>query len=188
MKPGVRTLGVAESYRGERSTLAGAVVRASRVVDGFAFAHCTVGGTDATDAVTDLFEELAREDVRYLLVSGVALAWYNVVDLHRVHEATDRPVLSVTYEKSGGLEAAIRDAFDGAAAERRLETYRAQPERRPLSVDDEQVFVRAVGIDDSEARDVVRAFTPEGGRPEPLRVARLAARAADGFAGNPTPD
>ena len=181
MKAGVRALGVAESYRGDYSTLAGAVVRASRVVDGFAFADCTVGGTDATDAVIDIFAELDREDVRYLLVSGLALAWYNVLDLRRVHEATDRPVLSVTYEESDGLEEAIREAFDGETRERRLETYRAQPERLPLLVNDEQVFVRAVGVDEREARDVIRAFTPEGGRPEPLRVARLAARAADEF-------
>jgi len=43
------------------------------------------------------------------------------------------------------------------------------------------VFVRGVGLADDEAADVVRAFTPEGGRPEPLRVARLAARAADAW-------
>ena len=179
MKAGVRTLGIAESYRGDQSTLAGVVIRASRVVDGFAFANCTVGGTDATDATIYLFEQLNREDVHYLLVSGLALAGYNVVDLRRVHEATDRPVLSVTYEESDGLEDGIREAFDGEERDRRLELFRAQPDRQQLLVNDEQVFVRAVGVDESEARDVIRAFTPEGGRPEPVRVARLAARAAD---------
>jgi len=43
VKAGVRALGVAESYRGERSTVAGAVVRASRAVDGFVFGTVTVG-------------------------------------------------------------------------------------------------------------------------------------------------
>ena len=50
-----------------------------------------------------------------------------------------------------------------------------------MSVDDETVFVRAVGLEDDAARDVVRGFTPEGGRPEPVRVARVAARAVDAF-------
>jgi endonuclease V-like protein UPF0215 family len=45
-------------------------------------------------------------------------------------------------------------------------------------VNGETVFVRAVGPDADEAARIVRAFTPEGGRPEPLRVARLAARGA----------
>jgi endonuclease V-like protein UPF0215 family len=38
--------------------------------------------------------------------------------------------------------------------------------------------VRGVGLDEPTER-VVAAFTPAGGRPEPLRVARLAARGVD---------
>jgi len=179
VKAGVRALGVSESYRGDRSALAGAVVRADRVVDGVGFGTCTVSGLDATAAVVSIFRELTREDVRYLLVSGIAPAWYNVLDLHAIADAVERPVLSVSFEDSPGLERALREAFDGDALAERLATYRAQPPRRRVTVNGETVFVRAVGIDGDEAADVVRAFTPEGGRPEPLRVARLAARAAD---------
>jgi len=181
MKSGTRALGVAESFRDDRSTLAGAVVRVSRVVDGFAFETCAVGGTDATDAVITLFESLGREDVRYVLLAGIAPAWFNVLDLHRIHEATERPVLSITFEESNGLASALEDAFEGDALQQRLDTYRAQPERRSLRVNDQRLFVRSVGIEQSRANDVVRGFTPEGGRPEPLRVARLAARGADQF-------
>jgi endonuclease V-like protein UPF0215 family len=183
VKPGVRALGVAESFRGDDSTLAGAVVRADRVVDGFAFGDCTVGGTGATEAVVALAETLDRDDVRYVLVGGLALAWYDVLDLRALHAAVEVPVVSVTFEESDGLERPLREAFDGEDLRERLATYRAQPSRRPVDVNGERVFVRAVGCDESEARDVVRAFTPEGGRPEPVRVARLAARAADRWGG-----
>ena len=179
MKAGVRALGIAESFRGDESTLAGTVVRASRVTDGFVFGSCTVGGTDATDAVRSLLDRLDREDVRYVLLAGIAPAWFNLLDLPAIRESVDRPVLSVTFEESPGLERALREAFEGDALDERLAVYRRQPERRRLTVNGERVFVRAVGCDGSEATDVVRAFTPEGGRPEPLRVARLAARAAD---------
>ncbi|MFC7140833.1 DUF99 family protein [Halosimplex aquaticum] len=179
MKPGVRALGVAESYRGQHSTLAGAVVRASRVVDGFAFDTCAVGGTDASETVASLVDSLDREDVRYVLLAGIAPAWFNLFDLPAIRECVDRPVLSVSFEESEGLESALRDAFDGDALDERLAVYRRQPDRRPVTVGDETVYVRAAGLDGDEAADVVRAFTPEGGRPEPLRVARLAARAAD---------
>ena len=177
MKAGVRALGVAESFREETSHLAGVVVRASRIVDGFVFDTCTVGGSDATRAVCAMVDRLDREDVRYLLLSGIAPAWFNLLDLRRIHDETDLPVLSVTFEASPGLESAIEEAFDDPeAVADRLSTYRAQPERHPVVVNDETVYVRAVGLPDDEAADVVRAFTPEGGRPEPLRVARLAAR------------
>ena len=180
MKTGTRALGVAESYRGDRSTLAGAVVRASRVVDGFSFSSCTVGGTDSTGAIVDAYRKLDREDVQYVFVSGVAPAWFNVVDLRAVRERVDRPVLSVSFEASPGLEDAIEREFEGEERERRLAVYGRQPDREPVEVNGERVFVRAIGCDDPAS--VVRAFTPEGGRPEPLRVARLAARAADDYA------
>ena len=180
MKSGVRALGVAESYTGDRSTMAGAVLRADRVVDGFGFGTCTVGGTDATDTVATLVERLDRPDVRYVLVAGIAPAWFNVLDLHAIAESVDRPVLSVSFEESSGLADDIRAAFEGDDRRRRLATYTAQPDRRALDLGGETVFVRSVGIADDEADAVVREFTPEGGRPEPLRVARLAARAADG--------
>lgn len=184
MKSGVRALGVAESFTGDTSTLTGAVVRASRVTDGFVFGSCTVGGSDATDAIVDMVERLDRADVRYLLVAGIAPAWFNLVDLHCLHEEAGIPVLSVSFEESEGLEPTLREEFTGETLAWRLGTYRAQPERQRVSVDDETVFVRSVGCEPSEAREIVRAFTPEGGRPEPLRVARLAARAADAAFGS----
>ena len=184
MKSGVRALGIAESYsdRSDRSTLAGAVVRADGVLDGLAYGSCTVGGTDATDAVGSLAGELARPDVQYVLVGTVAPAWYNLLALSRVHAVVDRPVLAVTFEASPGLEPALREAFSGDALERRLETYHALPPRRELSVNDETVYVRHLGCDAAAAADVVRAFTLAGGRPEPVRVARVAARAGDSYA------
>lgn len=181
MKPGARALGVAESYTDDTSTLAGAVVRATGTVESFAFATCTVGGTDATDAVLRLWDRLDREDVRYVLTAGVAPAWFNVLDLRRLAEATGRPVLSVSFETSPGLDAPIRGAFDGPAAERRLETYRAQPDRHEVALDGDTVFVRAAGAEAERATAVVRHFTLDGGRPEPLRVAREAARGVDEF-------
>ncbi len=184
MKPGVRALGIAESYRGDqkRSTLAGAVVRADRVCDGLVYGTCRVGGTDATDAVIGLVDDLERPDVRYVLLGAVAPAWYNILDLSRIHEAADRPVIAVTFEASNGLADGLYEAFSGPELETRLETYRALPERRELSLDGDTVYVRAVGLEPSEADEIVRAFTPTGGRPEPIRVARLAARAADSYA------
>lgn len=184
-------MGVAESYRGETSTLGAVVVRADRAVETVSFGACTVGGTDATSAIADVVADLDRPDARYVFVAGVAPAWFNVVDLAALHAAVDRPVLAVSFEASDGLEDAIRDAFDDEGArDDRLAAYRALPERQAVEVGDARdgeddgdatrtVYVRAVGVGDEHAAEVVRGFTFEGGRPEPVRVARQVARAGD---------
>jgi hypothetical protein len=186
-----RTLGVAFSDGDRTSRLAGAVVTADGVLDGLGFERCTVGGTDATEAVIDLADALGREDVRHVACAGIAPAWFNLLDLHRIHEALDRPVYAVSYEASPGLEPALREAFDGDALARRLGAYRSLPPRTrvddPAESDapadggspaDGPLFVRAVGLDSDHAAAAVRALTREGfRRPEPLRIAAIAASA-----------
>lgn len=189
MKPGRRALGVAESYAhgAETSTLAGAVVRADSVVDGLEVGACTVGGTDATESITTLAKRLDRDDVQYVFVSGIALAWYNLLDPAAIATTLDRPVIAVTYEASDGLEEALRAAFnDDDTVCDRLQRYRALPDRSPVSVNGQTVYVRTAGIELDQAADVISAYTPTGGRPEPLRVAGLIARGIDRFRRRPT--
>lgn len=181
MKSGVRALGIAESYRRQSSTLCGAVVTGEGIVDGIGFRSIDVGGTDATDSVVALWDEVGRPDVRVLLLSGVALAWYNIVDHNRLSDAIPIPVLSLTYEASDGLQSAIEREFDGEAARVRLERYDALPARRECDLGDESVFVRAINADDINIEETLQSLTRAGGRPEPVRVARIAARAADEY-------
>jgi len=177
VKPGSRTLGVAASAGDEVARLAGAVVRLDGTLDGLGYGTCRVGGTDATEAITSLFDRLGREDVQRLLLAGVAPAWFNVVDVHALADAVDRPVIAVSFEPSPGLEPALRDAFSGTALDERLAVYRSLPPRRRVAVDDHDLFVRAVGVDVDRAAEVVREHTAVGGRPEPVRVAGIAAGA-----------
>ncbi|MFB6126249.1 MAG: DUF99 family protein [Halolamina sp.] len=178
MKPGVRALGLAFSDGPSASTCAGAVVRRDRVVDGLRLSQCAVGGTDATETAVDVWEALGREDVRHVLVAGVAPAWFNLLDLDALRAAAGRPVVAVSFEDSPGLADAIREAFDGEARARRLVRYRSLPPRRAVDAGGTTLHVRAAGVEDDRAAEIVRAHTPDSqGRPEPLRVARLAARA-----------
>ncbi len=176
MKSGSRTLGVGFSGGSERARIAGAVVRADRVVDGFAFASCSVGGLDATEAVVDLYGRLGREDVQRVMTPGVAPAWFNLLDLPELAGVIDRPVIAVSFKASDGLEPVLRREFDGESLADRKAVYDRLPERHCIQVAGRELLVRAVGTDLETATRVVKSHVEEG-RPEPLRVARLAARA-----------
>ncbi|OYR59380.1 endonuclease dU [Halorubrum halodurans] len=186
-EPPSRTLGVAFSDGDRVSRIAGAVLRADATLDGLAYGACTVGGTDATDAVVDLVADLDRQDVRHVCIAGVAPAWFNLLDLRRIHEAVGRPVSAVSYEASPGLEPALREALGGGAGDadadglaERLAVYRSLPPRRRVALDGpaSPLFVRAVGLADDRAAAIVRSLVREGfRRPEPLRIASIAAGA-----------
>jgi endonuclease V-like protein UPF0215 family len=137
---------------------------------------------DATDGVFDLWKRLDRPDVRWLLLAGIAPAWFNVLDICTLASHVDRPVLAVTFEdREELLTAALKREFSGEALSERQAVFKRQPTRRRVTVEGGEIFVRAAECSPEKATQVIKAFTHEGGRPEPLRVAKAAARAADVF-------
>lgn len=178
-KPALRVLGVAESFvrARARSRLAGVVMRADLRVDGLAFASAAVGGNDATGAVLKIYERLDRADVNALLLSGAVISWFNIIDLQEVFEKTRKPVICLTYEESSGLEKYLREYFPDSEEKLRLYERLGQREMIRLKTGYE-VYIRSFGASAEEARVLLNRFTFDGRIPEPVRVARLAARAA----------
>ena len=178
-KPGIRSLGVAESFReGQRaSVLAGVVMRSDFVIDGAALGRTEVGGDDATRSILALFRRLHRNDVNVILVSGAILSLYNIVDVDTLSARTGVPVICLTYKETAGIEGSIRRHFPEGADEK-LEAYRMLGERVGVKLKTGRVvFVRTAGLG-GEAKGVLDAFTLQGSVPEPVRVAKLLARAA----------
>jgi hypothetical protein len=175
-KPGIRVLGIAESYSGRvQSTLAGIVMRKDLRIDGAAFARVTVGGTDATDATVRIVAGLDRRDINLIMISGSVIAWYNIIEPAAVQEATGLPVIITTYEESDGLEDEIRHHFPGDAE--RLAAYRRLGDRIPVRLHSGYtLFIRTCGISSEDAARLCNDFTHDGRMPEPVRVARLIAR------------
>ena len=179
-KPGVRVLGIAESYRGRHdegavSHLAGVVMRRDLRIDGFGTAEATVGGTDATDAVVRLVESVGRDDVRTVMLSGAVIAWFNVIDAAAVAAATGRGVVSVTYERPRGSRR--RFAATSPATRPGSRPTPGSASERPVALSTgATVYIRSFGLPLADAAALVDAFTLDGGVPEPLRAARLIAR------------
>lgn len=178
-KPALRTLGIAESFIRARpnSRLAGVVMRADLRIDGLAYAKATVGGDDATEGVLKIYEELDRVDVNALILSGAVISWFNIIDLQQVFDVVQRPVICLTYEDSPGLEKHIHEHFP--EAEEKLLRYQRLGKREMIRLKTGyEVYIRALGAKIEDARILLNKFTMDGRMPEPVRLARLAARAA----------
>lgn len=179
-KPGIRALGVAESFRQgqRRSVLAGVVMRSDFVIDGVALGKTAVGGDDATSAIASLFRRFKRNDVNLIMVSGAILSLYNIVDVDALSSRTKLPVVCLTYKETAGIEGSIRRHFP-EGAEEKLKAYRKLGRRTGIRIrTGHYVYVRTAGINDGTVKPVLDAFTLQGSIPEPVRVAKLLARAA----------
>jgi len=179
-KPGIRVLGVAESFKPDQrwSVLAGVVMRGDLVVDGAALGRASVGGDDATASVATLHRRLKRNDVNLLMLSGCILSLYNIVDVDGLARRTKLPVICLTYRETSGIEEAIRRHFPDGAGKKLVAYRRLGDRQRVVLSSGHSVFVRTSGISDKQAVSLVDMFTLQGSVPEPVRVARLLARAA----------
>jgi endonuclease V-like protein UPF0215 family len=178
-KPGIRVLGVAESFKPTQrwSVLAGVVMRGDLVVDGFAIGRASVGGDDATSSIASLYRKLRRNDVNLLMVSGCILSLYNIVDVDGLARRTRLPVVCLTYKETAGIEDAIVRHFPDRREEK-LAAYRRLGARKRIPLaSGHTIFARTSGVSEKDARTVVGMFTLQGSVPEPVRVAKLLARA-----------
>ena len=178
-KKGIRALGIAESFvKGVSGTsvLAGVVLRADMIVDGFTFAEATVESMDATQKIIQMNKALDRDDVNVLLLNGCVISWYNVVDLDRVAQAVRLPLVCVTYDDSAGLEKYFEENFPDDWHQR-IEVYHRNGPRKPLKLHTgNTVYVRALNVSEGDTLRLLNKFTHHGAMPEPLRIARLLAR------------
>ncbi|MDG6902406.1 MAG: DUF99 family protein [Nitrososphaerota archaeon] len=178
-KKGMRVLGVAESFRpGEESSLlAGVVMRGDLVIDGFAFARTSVGGDDATRRIVSLYRRLRRNDVNLIMVSGAILSLYNILDVDELASKTKLPVICLTYKETAGIEGSILRHFPDRKEEKIRAYRRLSPRKRFKLSSGFVVYARTSRVGDGEALRVADMFTLQGSLPEPVRVAKLLARA-----------
>lgn len=179
-KKGVRVFAVAESFRksASRSALAGVVMRRDLVVDGMAFGTATIGGNDATGAIVAMYRSLDRDDVSCIILDGLVISMYNIIDGEAVADRTGLPVIAVTFEDSKGLEGAIKHHFPQGWQEK-VEQYGRLGQRERVTLrTGKPLYIRYWGVTQKKALAILNAFTLQGALPEPVKVAKIAARSA----------
>jgi len=179
-KKGIRALGIAESFKkdqSKRSVLAGVVIRSDMIIDGFVFGSAELGGDDATDEIVNMFKRLNRNDINVIILAGSVISMYNIIDIDSVGLKTNTPVISVTFEESEGLEPHIKHHFPDSW-EKKLSAYEKLGSREMTKLHTNyKIFVRPYGISLEICKRILDKFTIQGALPEPIRLARLLARA-----------
>ena len=176
-KKGIRGLAIAESFsqNSKKSILSGIVMSTDLVIDGFVFGHSTVGGDDATDAILEMYEKLDRQDVSFLLISGIVISLYNIIDMKRISEKIGLPVIGVTYEESSGIEDAIKHHFPESYKSKLTEYSKLEPRKKITLHTSYNLYVRNEGCTVLETKQLLDKITLEGSIPEPLKITQLLA-------------
>jgi hypothetical protein len=130
-----------------------------------------VDGMDATKKLIQLINNTKHKgQLRLVMLDGVALGGFNVVDIDELNAKTSLPIMTVTREEPdfAKIERALKKHFDDW--EQRWKIISRGKMSKIGSV-----YAKFVGISIEEAKEAMNLSTVRGTIPEPIRVAHLIA-------------
>lgn len=128
-------------------------------------------GRNATEVMIRMIEGGPfRRHVRAVFLQGIAVAGFNVVDVHELHRRLGIPIVAIARREPGWAQ--IRVALSHRpGAERKWRLIRAAGPLEKIR----GVYVQRVGASLADVRDLLAKTTLHGNLPEALRLAHLVA-------------
>jgi endonuclease V-like protein UPF0215 family len=162
----------APDWRGDVAVV-GAVFGGARL-DGVLRGRVRRDGANSTRVLAALVRGCRfRDQLHAVLLQGIAVAGFNVVDIHDLCEALGLPVIAVSRRAPdlGAVRRALLGRVPGGRRKWRLVERAGAPE--PLA----GVWVQRAGIDAGPVAELIGRLAVHGRIPEPLRTAHLIASA-----------
>ena len=180
MKSQIRVLGIDDSpfeFGYSAALVVGALIRLPGYLESVMKTDVAVDGTDGTKKVVDMvMKSRYRDQIKLLLIDGIALAGFNVLDLAEIHSSIGIPVLTVTRDRPNlaKMRSALMRHFPDWKERYALLT---RNELKEIPTEHKPLYASGLGLEWSEFEELVRQSTVRGVVPEPLRVAHLIASA-----------
>jgi endonuclease V-like protein UPF0215 family len=178
MKQQIRILGIDDApftFTDASTMVVGVVMRGGEYVEGILRSSVIIDGTDATDVVTCMVQTTRhREQLRVVMLDGICLGGFNIVDIQKLNEIIQIPVLTVTRDRPDllAIEKALRKHFPDW--EHRLALHK-QGILHEFRTAHNPLYAKFVGCSPEEAQEIISRATIRGVLPEPLRIAHLIA-------------
>jgi uncharacterized protein len=178
VKAQVRVLAVDDApfrFDSERVMVVGAVMRLPNYLEGVLRSECAVDGDDANRVLEAMVQgSRFKRQLKAVMIDGVALGGFNVVDIDALHQATGVPVITVTRDPPdlARMGSALRKHFPDW--ERRQEVLRRK-ELLEVDTGHKPIYVSLAGMGYPEAVEMIKKGMVRGAVPEPLRVAHIIA-------------
>jgi len=181
VKPEIRVLGIDDGvftpHSEELVDVVGVVYRGGYWIDGFMHTRVQVDGMDATEKLVEMITKSPHyAQLRVIMLNGVTLAGFNVVDIEDLYRRIKLPVMAVTRDEPDFDD--IRKALQNLPKSQ--ERWRAiEKAGKILKIrtreGEEPVYVHVAGISEEDAKRILRSTSTRSNIPEALRVAHIIA-------------
>ena len=181
IKPEIRVLGVDDGVFIPHSKglvdVVGVVFRGGYWLDGVMRTEVEVDGLDGTEKIASMIIESPHyKQLRIIMLSGITLAGFNVVDIKELYNKTGLPVIAITRDMPNMKE--IEQAIERLPEkEKRWRAIQNAGEMIKVQTrkEEEPIYMQIAGIKREDAEKIVKITSTRSNIPEPLRVAHIIA-------------
>jgi len=181
VKPEIRVLGIDDGVFTPHSTelvdVVGVIYRGGYWLDGFMHTKVLVDGLDATEKLAEMIISSPHyAQLRVIMLNGVTLAGFNVIDIEELYQRVKLPVIAVTRDKPDfdDIRKALQNLPNSQQRWRAIEKAGKIIKVRTRN-GEEPVYVHAAGISEEDAKRILKSTSTRSNVPEALRVAHIIA-------------
>lgn len=181
VKPEIRVLGIDDGvftpHSNELVDVVGIVYRGGYWLDGFMHTKVRVDGLDATEKLAEMIISSPHySQLRVIMLNGVTLAGFNVVDIEELSQRVKLPVVAVTRDKPnfGDIKKALQNLSHSEERWRAIEKAGKMIKVRTRN-GEEPIYVHVAGLSEEDAKRILKSTSTRSNVPEALRVAHIIA-------------
>ena len=176
IKPEIRIMGIDDSPFSKRTKnvlLIGAVFRSGLYLEGVLSCWIKKDGLDATPKIIKMVNKSKHKgQLRILMLNGIAVGGFNVIDLEKLHKKTGFPVIVIIRKKPNFAD--IKKALSRFKdAKKRFNLIKKAGEVRELAINGRRMYYQICGIDRKMAEEAIKISATHSIIPEPIRAAHI---------------
>ncbi len=174
IKKEARILGIDDApfnkFKKGKCLVVGTIFRGGSYFDVLLSTKVTIDGSDSTKKVIELVNKTRHKpQLQAIIIDGIALAGFNILDVEKIHKQTKLPVIVV-----------IRRMPDIANIKRILKKIGKQDRIKlldkagtPIKIG--KIYCQLTGITKAKAEEIIKLTCTRSYIPEPIRVAHIIA-------------
>lgn len=172
MKKEARFIGIDDApfnkFKDKSTLVIGTIFRGGDILDAVLSTAIEIDGSDATEKITSLINKCKyKPQLQGILLDGIAVGGFNVIDVHQLHKKTKLPILIVlrrfpNYNK-------IYSALKKIKLDDKIPLI--EKLRKPEKVD--KIYIQRIGLTSKKAKKILELTCTRSFIPEPIRIAHI---------------
>jgi len=181
LKKELRILGMDDSpfskFRDKKCRVVATIFRGGNYMDALLSCFIEVDGFDSTEKIISLVKKSRHiEQLQCIMVKGIALAGFNIIDIQELSKKTKLPVIVMMRKMPNfkKIENALKKA-GRKTADKKLELIKKAGKIFCCKNNDKKIYFQTAGISEKKASDIIKLSSSHSLIPEPLRISHIIA-------------